>query len=243
MRTKHNAVSILWILPLIAAFLCFGLFMAVKHNIYQKHGDALYGESSADQAMIIKGLNENGDILAEELISLDRQLAEAYQLTAGGKSLEETIEQRIEALEAIIGAKAVIGPGLRISIEENGTLMYYDLIDMANELFAAGAEAIAINDIRYTAQTMLGETSADDGRYLPTINGSILEYPIIITAIGAPSTLEAGLTYPGGIIESLNMLYRIYPQIDHGEKLLIPAAEEQLYKYGTVPTEDTARKN
>ena len=123
--------------------------------------------------------------------------------------------------------------------------------DRVNELFASGAEAVSINDTRFTIHTVISEketvveTRDESGKpyqkesYVPIINGKELLYPIVIKAIGDPVTLETGLTYPGGIIESLNSLYMVYPVIKKADNLVIPAAEDYSYQYASTPQTTT----
>ena len=128
--------------------------------------------------------------------------------------------------------------------------MYYDIIDLVNELFSSGAEAVAINDTRFTIHTVISEketvvdTKDEYGNtykkesYIPTIDGKEILYPIVIKAIGDPLTLETGLSYPGGIIESLNSLYMVYPIIKPSDNLVIPAAKSYSYEYAVAPQEE-----
>ena len=57
-----------------------------------------------------------------------------------------------------------------------------------------------------------------------TLNHQPLTFPIYITAIGDPNTLEKGLTLPGGIIDNL-ALFRAFPYLEKSEEIIIPAVE------------------
>ncbi len=59
--------------------------------------------------------------------------------------------------------------------------------------------------------------------------------------LGDPVTLKTGLTYPGGIIESLNSLYMVYPVIKKADNLVIPAADDYSYEYAS--TQQTTEEN
>lgn len=243
MRTNRNTKSILWMIPLFVVFFCFGLLLMAQYHTHQNENDALVNESSANLAMIIKSANDNKESLQDELALLQQQLAESEELIASGNSLSSSIRNRIANLQTVTGGKQVTGPGVTVTITGESNIMYYDLIDLVNELFASGAEAVSINDTRFTMHTVISEKAVvsqsgntyQQEKYVPLINGKELLYPIVIKAIGDPSTLETGLTYPGGIIESLNSLYMVYPVIRKTENLVIPAAEDYLYHYAAPP--------
>lgn len=252
-KAPNKKRSLLWQLPLTVVFLTFGLLLMAQYHTHSEAG-SLENESAADLAMIMKSVNDNKQALENELAMLQAELAENEALVAGGESLVATMNSRIANLSLAIGAEEVFGSGLSITITNESNLMYYDLIDMINELFISGAEVVAINDIRFTSRTAIAEearysevfdettqkyTSAS--RYVITVNGEELLFPIIIKAIGDPATLEKGLDYPGGIIESLNTLYGVYPTIRQMEELHIPAAVYATRQYAALPpTEEAA---
>ena len=253
MRTNRNTKSILWMIPLFVVFFCFGLLLMAQYHTHQNENDALVNESSANLAMIIKSANDNKESLEAELAILQQQLAESESLVASGNSLSSSIRNRIINLQTVTGDKQVTGPGVSVTITGESNIMYSDIIDLVNELFASGAEAVSINDTRFTIHTVIyenetlenvrnenGETYQKES-YAPTINGEELLYPIVIKAIGDPVTLKTGLTYPGGIIESLNSLYMVYPVIKKADNLVIPAADDYSYEYAS--TQQTTEEN
>jgi uncharacterized protein YlxW (UPF0749 family) len=247
MRTNRNTKSTMWIITLTLVFFCFGLLLMAQYNTSLAKRHALEKESSANLAMIIKSVTSNKEELTTQLSALQEELQESEALVAGGKSLNSAVANRIVNLSAVTGYRQISGPGITVTISGESNLMYYDLIDLTNELFVSGAEAIAINGTRFTMHTSITEkairkTSYDNAghliseeSYVPLINGEEMLYPIVIKAIGDPATLETGLTYPGGIIESLNSLYRVYPVIKQLDNLLIPAAPEYQYENAQVP--------
>lgn len=69
---------------------------------------------------------------------------------------------------------------------------------LVNELNAAGAEAIAINDERIISTTEI----RDAGDYI-VINTNRHSAPFEIKALGNPDTLEASLMLLGGVADTL----------------------------------------
>jgi uncharacterized protein YlxW (UPF0749 family) len=78
---------------------------------------------------------------------------------------------------------------------------YQDIVAVVNELWAAGAETIAVNGQRVTATTGLSQVGGTVVVNLQRLNG-----PFDIAAIGDPATLEGALNIRGGLVEGLRAL-------------------------------------
>lgn len=131
------------------------------------------------------------------------------------KDLRETqgLDGKINDTDLIrmgAGVIALQGPGIIVTIDdskrsvkpgENPNLYLIhddDILKVINELWAAGAEAICINEQRLIASSEIrcaGPTlSVNNVRYSP---------PYDIRAIGEPQTLETALKMRGGVVETL----------------------------------------
>jgi uncharacterized protein YlxW (UPF0749 family) len=88
----------------------------------------------------------------------------------------------------------VSGPGIAVNINSNIKALW--LVDIVNELFGAGAETVSVNGIRLTDKTV-GFDTIPSGQIL--LNGSLIEIPYKIEAIGDKVTLEQVLLQPLGI--------------------------------------------
>ncbi len=245
MKTLRHR-DLLWQLPLTLVFLAFGLLLAAQYYTHSESG-SLVNESTANLALIIKSGNDNKQALEAELAALKSELAESQALVENGESLFATMSSRIANLQIVLGDTAVQGPGLVIQITGESYLMYYDLIDIVNERFVSGAEAVSINDTRFTSRTQISEqarfnevfdettqTYESVSHSVITVDGEELLYPIIIKAVGNAQTLAKGLDYPGGIIDNLTTLYGVYPTIRQAEKVEIPLAQPGTYEFAGV---------
>jgi uncharacterized protein YlxW (UPF0749 family) len=85
-----------------------------------------------------------------------------------------------------------------VAITVGGRLPAQAVQDLVNELRTAGAEAIAIGDVRVVPATVV--TGAPGGL---SLEGEPLEDPFEIRAIGPPETLTGSLTRSGGIVAQL----------------------------------------
>ena len=173
--------------------------------------------------ILVRGLSEKRQRLAVEISDLNSQLRSQTQSDQNDKQLLATLRAQLDKLALVTGTTAAKGPGLEITIDYTAPILYIDLINMVNELWAAGAEAIAINDIRVTANTVIFYAEDENSLYI-TADNHKLNFPIIIKALGNPNTLEKGLTLPGGIMDNL-ALFKAFPVLKQVDNLSIPPVE------------------
>lgn len=119
----------------------------------------------------------------------------------GVQAAEQEAQRRLEQLQIIAGTVPVHGQGIQIRIQDpEGKVSPELLLDALEELRDAGAEVVEFNDsVRVVASTWLGMD--DQGRVVA--DGTVLEAPILIEAIGDPATLEAGARFRGGLVSEI----------------------------------------
>lgn len=140
---------------------------------------------------------------------IDKMRADLDQIAAGtelGPLKEELASARIEA-----GLSGVYGPGVEVTLNDSNAVakpgenpnLYVlhdeDILRVLNELRAAGAEALAINNQRVVATTEVRCTG-------PTIlinRNQRLTPPFVISAIGHQDNLVNSLKMRNGVIEYL----------------------------------------
>jgi uncharacterized protein YlxW (UPF0749 family) len=223
-QVEHMAIDkIKWQVTVSLLLIFLGIFMSVN---FTHRGSPAYLErqDQEDLLAIWRDLDTKKHNLEEEMEILQRKKAALAQAaTADNDALSGILEQR-DTMYQVNGMVAVKGPGVQVEFSGETPLLYLDLVDIVNELWVSGAEAIAVNDQRACATTSFYFKDTDSGIFL-TCNGKTLSYPIVIKAVGSPSMLETGLTFPGGIVDNLSTLYNIKPSIKQVEELEIPARE------------------
>ncbi len=162
-----------------------------RTNIAVKN--SLESQSLEDLGALVINLDEKRSSLRQELSGLEKDLESIKAKTDEGVSLTETLKNQIMQLQIIAGKRPVKGPGVSVTITGESLLMYYDLIDLVNELFNAGAEAVSINDVRIKLNTQISEKYLPNDQQMLLINGEQLLSPIIIKAIGDPDTLDTDI--------------------------------------------------
>lgn len=213
-----------WQIPLFIALFIFALLVSTQYRTQIAYVNSLSSQKSEDLVAIVKSLNEKRNLLEAELDKLAKTKRSLDEKYTAGSSLVANLTKELQHFQIITGAVPVEGPGIIISITGDSNLMYLDLIDLVNELWVSGAEAIAINNIRIDNQTIISQGEDSNHRLVITVNNQPLLSPVVIKAIGNSDTLEKGLTFTGGIIDSLNTLYSVYPVIKKEEKVTLPAA-------------------
>lgn len=120
---------------------------------------------------------------------------------AGAKAAEAEARRRLDQLQILAGTVPAVGPGIRITIQDPArTVTPEILLNGVEELRDAGAEVLEFNDsIRMTASSWLALD--DQGRLV--LDGTVIERPIVIDAIGDPATLEAGARFRGGLVSEI----------------------------------------
>lgn len=161
-----------------------------------------------DLAVLVNQQEEALQALQVEVEQLRANLQEYKTAAAEGRSAAETLSKDADAYRLVLGLTAVQGPGVIVRLKEGistggvvgGQLQAQaqDLSGLVNELWSAGAEAIAINGVRMLATTGIRQ----DERGI-TAGTFRLEGPYLIRAVGNPNLLTSALNLRGGFVEGL----------------------------------------
>jgi len=129
------------------------------------------------------------------------------QNTVGERNSEGTLlSKELNETTILTGQADVKGQGIIIYIDLKNNIFgsnsqeiptNTDLVDIVNELYYAGAEAISINDIRLTSLSGID----NDGNDGVIINDEKIPYGkrMTIKVIGNSAILESALNFPGSI--------------------------------------------
>lgn len=167
-------------------------------------------------------LQKKNSELSERLQELKEENRALENARAGGDELAKVLKKRLERARIFAGFTDVKGKGIIITLDnsEFATVGVYDIFDVINELRAAGAQAISVNDERIVAMSEVREA----GRYI-MINGRQMTAPFVIKAISDPDKLERSLTLIGGIVEKLER-WEIEVNIKKSDEIVIPKVRD-----------------
>jgi len=109
------------------------------------------------------------------------------------------------------------------------------LVDSVQELRDAGAEAIAVNDVRLVASS-----SFTSGNRRLVVDGKPLDAPYVLIAVGPAETIGKALAIPGGAVDSLESRSAVTTTVNQLAVVNVPArAEPVSFVYGEPSPADS----
>ncbi len=181
-------------LPLTALLVLVGLVTGVAMAQVRAHSDDA-GAVRRSLASDIRRETTATDALAKQAAALRRKVQADRAAALGQDSRGQALAAQVTTLELAAGEVPVRGPALVVTLDDapdaadasasrggqlgNGRIYDRDVQDVANALWAAGAEALAVNGQRLAAGTAIrsaGEAVLVDFRPLSP--------PYVLTAIG-----------------------------------------------------------
>ena len=157
----------------------------------------------------------------------------ALASSAAGKQLAG----KLAAEELAAGTVAVTGPGLRVTLDDatdgRNRVLDRDLQAAVNALWAAGAEAIAVDGQRMTAQSAIRQA----GEAI-LVNFQPVSAPYEIEAVGDPVALETrfGSSRTAGRLRAYEQLYGLRFGYSRAGTLTLPPAPGLTVRYAHVAT-------
>jgi uncharacterized protein YlxW (UPF0749 family) len=216
-----------WRTPVLIVFLLLGILISVQFRAQQIFRSDLSLQSTDDLTLILKGLQDKRANLEKELQDLEQQQQALSSDTTNGAALVNNLTQESKQLGIALGQVPVKGPGVTVTIPPDSNIVYLDLVDIINELWASQAEAISINDQRVTPWTTI---SWNKEKMTITVNGADVTFPCTIKVIGNPDTLMSGLQLLGGVLDNL-AVFKIYPNVQRSSELSLPGASPPVFHY------------
>lgn len=186
------------VVGVLLAVLGFAAVVQVRANDRDQN---FVGARQSDLIALINTLALATDRAESEIVELE-QTRESLQDDAESTETALTVAlERLETLSILAGTVPATGPGVRVTVQSRtGTLGTDQLLNGLEELRNAGAEAIELNDtVRVIAQTGLLDSPTEG----LLVDGTPIQSPYIIEAIGDPYTLATALDFDGGFIEEV----------------------------------------
>ena len=208
--------------------LVLGIMLSVQFQTTRYYKGTNVPERAEDLTIQIKTVSKEKEALEQKADALIVQLNNSTNYNQAMADLQKEVQ--IANLAA--GFVSVEGPGIIITVNDNpnlkpgddpnGYLIHdNDLLQLTNELKAAGAEAISINNQRITAMSEIRCAGP-----LTNVNGVKTGPPYVLKAIGNPDVLYGMMKSKNGYLEILNM-YELKTSIDKFDNVSIPALKRQ----------------
>ncbi len=189
------------------------------------------------------------DALAERTARRRQEVSQLQQAGLADVATGAQLSRQLAALELAAGTGAVNGPGVVVRLDDAATtdagttdgdpatatnpprVLDRDLQDAVNGLWAAGAEAISVNDLRLTTQTAIrsaGEAILVDFRPLSP--------PYVIRAIGNPKVLQPTFVdgAAGRRLATYTTLYGLRFSVSRTDGHVLPGSGSPKLRYSSV---------
>lgn len=166
---------------------------------------------SKDLAVELESIKGQKELLENELLNLENKVKQYEGDAAKENVYIGELSKELTKYKMYSGYTEVHGPGLVITLDDPDKDAYYGddtsyivsnydyILQLISALNITGAEAISINDQRYTAFT---EIISIGGNHL-NVNGISISTPIVIKVIGNQENLENSLRMKGGVVWNL----------------------------------------
>ncbi|XAS75368.1 DUF881 domain-containing protein [Dermatophilaceae bacterium Sec6.4] len=237
----RSPLLILTVVLLGFALIAAALSLRVPSGVQQKQRDALVSRIEVGQRSILASTTQ--------ITALRAQIATA-QAGALSRNDGTVTAQELLSLSAATGLTAVRGPGIVLQVDDapgsdpgsgadpradpgntaaggQGQLSSTDLQLITNGLWQSGAEAIAINGQRLTAQSAIRSA----GQAI-LVNFTALQPPYTVSAIGPASMGKDFARSEGGIyLQGLSQSFGIRKTLSDRTDVSLPAAAPAGLRY------------
>jgi len=140
------------------------------------------------------------------------------------------LTNEVKEAETYLGYTSVHGEGIVVTLSDGTySVEYGQLLELVNELNAAGAEAISINGERIVSDSdimLVNET-------IILVNGGVkISEPFEVKAIGNKKDLETSLAIKAGFLDRCKTYYEINAEYNVQDNIVIPAYNKEInFKY------------
>ncbi|MFJ7250421.1 DUF881 domain-containing protein [Kitasatospora sp. NPDC098652] len=206
---------------LVVALLLFslGLGLAIQVRSTNDHHNQLRGARQEDLVRILDELDSRQQRLQQEKAELEQSLGKLENSSNQAKEAQEQTRKKMTELGVLAGTVKATGPGIVLTVDDpQGQVKADMLLDTLQELRAAGAEAIQINDVRVVVNTYFTDLSGGGVQ----IDGKKVSQPYRFTVVGNPQDLTPALNIPGGVVRTLES-HQARATITQQQKVVVDA--------------------
>lgn len=214
---------------LLLALIGFLTVTQIRTEWLIKHTLRIPSTRLEELAFLLRDQERHRAALEAQVADLRARLIEYERAAAEGKSAAARMSRVLQEMRTLVGLTALEGPGLIVVLRDstrppqagedpNKTILHYsDINNVVAELWAAGAEAVAVNGERVISTTGINCVGT-------TIlcNTKRMAPPYTIAAIGDPTHMTQYLRLPGGSLEMLSA-FDFPVRLTRSERVEVPA--------------------
>lgn len=217
MKMKFNKEKIVMSISIGIACLALMLVMFMQFKVVRETDiTSIENMRESELRVELSNWKEKYTGLNERYQETMQKISEYQNEKESDEKTSELLQKELEQLNTALGKTDVEGEGIVIGITDKGgtqlsedevvrAIDEEDLLIIVNELFAAGAEAISINDQRIVVTSDIFKLGDGDNAFLK-VNGNRILSPYIIKAIGNQTYLESAILGKGGHVDALKEL-------------------------------------
>ena len=172
---------------------------------------------------------EKYEEIETKMTEVDGKISEYRKELDENANSSSVLQEEVKEAETYLGYTSLQGQGIIVTLKdkEDKIVNYSHLLQLVNELNAAGAEAISINDERIVSMSEI-VTVKDK---IVTINERKVAGPFTVKSIGDKKYFESALSIKGGYMD-LMAAAEIDVSYTVEDNIVVPAYEgEQKFEY------------
>ena len=187
--------------------LVLGIVVSIQFRTVKQGVGPVSEYRARELAAQLKKVREENVKLQNVKNDYESKIKEFEDTASQGSAYAKILKDELDQARILAGIEDVEGPGITVVVDDlkfsekvNYPLISYSmLLELLNELNAAGAEAVSINEQRIISTSEIRQI----GGIHININTVSFAPPFVFKAIGDPKTLEAALRLREGIAEKL----------------------------------------
>jgi uncharacterized protein YlxW (UPF0749 family) len=195
--------------------------------------------------MAYKDTKKYNQSLQQQIADLQNKITDYEYKLSRGSSSTKILNEELQNAKFLAGESAVEGPGIIVTLSDSkkkpsadanpfalqeSIIHDTDILRAVNELRAAGAEFISVNDQRLIANSPIRCIGP-----VVQVNSVPMASPYVIRAIGEPKTLDGALRVTGGTVDNYTDPAMI--DIKQEQMISVPSYTGTLqFKYGKSVT-------
>jgi uncharacterized protein YlxW (UPF0749 family) len=224
MKMKIGRTLAITLICLILGVMVAWQYKSINFNQQQALSQNKRADELKDDLIVLQKQNNDMRNRLDELINLNEELQDSR---VGSDEAANSLKKSLEQAKVFAGLTEVKGKGVIVTLDNNDLIyvLEEDILDIINEMRAAGAQAISVNDERVVATTEIREA----GNFI-MINGVKMQAPFSIKAISDPNDLDRALRIPNGVIENLVETLTLKVNVIKSENIVIPKVREEVLK-------------
>lgn len=199
-KNKINIAIIMGMICIILVAVMFAQFKVVEQT------DITGIETAREEELqtMLSNWKTKYEEIEEKLVDTQTKIAEYQEKIDSNEQASELLDKELEQTNLLVGKANVVGEGVIVTLKDNEekSIEASDLRTLVNELKAAGAEAISINEKRILNMTEIVEVN---GHIL--INEDPTVSPYVVKVIGDQTYLSSALSLKNsGFVDSYTKL-------------------------------------